>query len=143
MNLLHSIEQNKLVKSVIDHMGFSKVNFAEYRHKKEWDDQYTFYDCSFGDYFFDRLNIHVVNDNIWLTLYTKQKTYFDDSKRFFGVDGMTYEKEPYVSENGPIREFKKKLGRFNMFGKEMRIVILKSDAYGCIIRIHSISKNES
>jgi hypothetical protein len=129
------IESNELIKSVIINNGFLKIDFSQLDYTKEWDNQYIFKNIHLNEYTFKAIEVQVTPENIWLSLLSDNTVFFENPMLFFDNEGIKHEKEPYIIDGKEIKEFRRKLGSIILFNRSARVSVLKSDLYGCIIKL--------
>lgn len=133
--LLRHIENNDLLKAIIVNKAFSEINLSHVDFIKEWDEQYLFKNLSIGESLFSAVRVMITFDNIFISLLTDNLSFFDDPLTHFGVEGLIYEKDPYEINANHIKEFRRKIGTIMLFNKSGNLSVLKSEIYGCIIKI--------
>jgi hypothetical protein len=136
---LKALESYDLINSVLTYNSFDKVNLNQLDYTKQWDNQYTFNNLQIGENHFKSVEIGITLGDIWISLLSTDTIYFDNALYFFGTEGISHEKEPYIIDNKEVKEYRRKLGYLTLFNRNARISILKSDAYGCIIKISFIN----
>ncbi|MFC3364647.1 hypothetical protein ACFOG5_15835 [Pedobacter fastidiosus] len=96
---------------------------------------YTFRNVSIDDIDFKSIYIKISSEAIFVNLLTNYTAIYDDSMKFFGRNGISHQKEPYIDNGRELEEYRKKLGKFTILNKTANVSVLKSDAYGCIIKL--------
>jgi hypothetical protein len=129
------IENHELIKNIVENKGFENVDFKNRFYIKHFDNSFSFENIIFGNDIIGTLSIIIAPETIEITMITSNINYFDNPIDYFGIEGVQHEKEPYQKGGMQVREFRRKVGSFTIFNKTFRISVLKSDAYGCIIKL--------
>lgn len=135
MTLLENIASNRLVTSAIRDQVLFEKDFVELAYEKHWENMYTFKNILIGNIDFKSIYIKISTDGIFVNLLTKDTTLYDDSMKYFGTDGISHQKEPYIDNNRKLEEYRKKLGKFPILDKIANVSVLKSEAYGCVLKL--------
>lgn len=129
--------KDPIIKSILTNGNFSKVDFKPIEHKEILKNWYQFINFKIDKWIFKSVEIIISPNGISINLLSNDEAYFDNSILYFDTDGIQYEKEPYLDlDNGlELREFRKKIGRFHLLNRDVNVAVLKSSAYGCIIKL--------
>lgn len=133
--LLKWIQDNTLIKNIVETKGFSSADYESLLFTKHFHNNYSFQDLKLGEETFESVSIVIAPETIEITFLTKNLVYFNNPIYYFGSLGIQHEIEPYKSGEIFIKEFRRKIGSVSMFNKTFRVSVLMSDAYGCTIKM--------
>jgi hypothetical protein len=133
--LIKAIESNDLFKILLTTNSLSGIDLNKYDFKTEWQNLYTFSKLTIGELTFEKVNFLITPENISISILKNDSDLFDNSLKYVGLDGVTFEMEPYYIEGSPVKEFRKKLGSVEIFSRIGKLSVTKSTLYGSIIKL--------
>ncbi len=133
------IENQPIIKNVLMKNNFLDVDFSSMEYTKEWEEQYVFNNIWIGEFLFNKIRVNALDKSVWITLLTQNFDFFDNPIFFFGKEGILYEKPPYSDGEKEVKEYARKIGSFDLHNRTVRIMLLKSDAYGVVIKLNALN----
>jgi hypothetical protein len=134
-HFLELLSEQPLIKSVILNLDFAKIDFTGLDFRKVGVDTYTFKDINVADYSFRSVRISISSRISVIELLTNDTAFFDDPIFYFNQEGFAHETEPIIEGDKSHIDYRRKMRAFEICGKEARLSIYKSSAYGCVINL--------
>lgn len=135
---IQQIERNQadIIKSILLTGDFSKVDFSKLEYTKQFDNCYIFKNIPFdGQSIFKSMDVYVTPYGLSVDLISDKPDYFDNPVYYFGTEGILYPESSYTLEDKEYTVYKRQLGKFTLFDKQVKISVLKSEMYGCKIML--------
>lgn len=129
------LQEQPFIKSVIENLDFSKIDLKNLEFNREDEDTYNFKNISVGEHQFINVKVSIRRELTSIKMVTEENAFFDEPLLYFNQEGFAHEIEPLLVNNVPISNMKRKLRTFYMAGRAVDLLIYKSDAYGCIIKL--------
>ncbi len=134
-HFLTLLQEQPLIKSVIEHLDFSKVDFSDIVFNQEDENTYNFKDINVGKHQFKNVKVSIRPELSSIKMLTDETIFFDEPILYFNQEGFAHETEPLLINCLEVANVRRKLRSFSMLGRTVNLSIYKSSAYGCIIKL--------